>query len=293
MRTTSEPILTAADDLRLGAAVQDNLHALFRSMAAHLGGTLQETETIHYHLTAPSNPMFKGVWRTRMTEADADSVISETLAWFQSQGAPYLFWWTGMGDTPADIGQRLLDRGLQSYEAQMATFAPGIHAADVGAPSMACDLHRVDETLLTKTPSGYRMDTARTLGDLLAFKEVFMASYGVPEWAAQAWVDATLETGIEDAPWTIFVGRQDGIPVAITILFKGAGVASVYGVGTIPSARGRGIGAAITLKPLLDARAQGYRYGVLFATEMGVSVYKRIGFRVVPGRINRFLWRKG
>jgi GNAT superfamily N-acetyltransferase len=62
-------------------------------------------------------------------------------------------------------------------------------------------------------------------------------------------------------------------------------------VGTIPSARGLGIGAAITLKPLLDARAQGYRYGVLFATEMGQPVYERIGFRVVPGRINRYLWR--
>jgi hypothetical protein len=35
----------------------------------------------------------------------------------------------------------------------------------------------------------------------------------------------------------------------------------------------------------------GYRYGVLFSTEMGVSVYRRIGFRPLDARINRYLWR--
>jgi GNAT superfamily N-acetyltransferase len=225
-----------------------------------------------------------------MTEADVDSVIDETLAWFRAQGAPYLFWWTGPGDTPADIGQRLIDRGLLSYDGQVKAFAPGIISTEVGAPLMAADLQQVDETLMTKTPPGVRIDIASSEVDLLAFKQVFIESYGVPEWAAQAWVDATLHMGIARAPWTIYIGRLDDAPVAITMLFNGAGVASVYAVGTTPAARGKGIGAAITLRPLLDARAQGYRYGVLFSTEMGQPVYERIGFRIVPGRLNRFLW---
>jgi GNAT superfamily N-acetyltransferase len=65
-------------------------------------------------------------------------------------------------------------------------------------------------------------------------------------------------------------------------------------VATVPAARGLGIGAAITLQPLLEARDQdGYKYAVLFSTEMGVPVYQRIGFRLTDVRINRYLWRNG
>jgi GNAT superfamily N-acetyltransferase len=94
-------------------------------------------------------------------------------------------------------------------------------------------------------------------------------------------------------PWTIYLGRLDGEPAACNILFNGGGVAGVYGVATVPSARNKGIGAAITLRPLLDAREVGYRYGVLFSSDMGVRVYERIGFRRTDARINRYLWRSG
>jgi GNAT superfamily N-acetyltransferase len=112
-------------------------------------------------------------------------------------------------------------------------------------------------------------------------------------WAGQAWVDATLNIGIGSTPWRMFVGYLDGEPVATNMLFNGAGVASVYAVATVPTARGKGIGGTITLKPLLLARERGYRYGVLFSSEMGVSVYERIGFRLTTARINRYLCGMG
>ena len=68
-------------------------------------------------------------------------------------------------------------------------------------------------------------------------------------------------------------------------------VASVDAVATVPSARGKGIGATITIKLLLDAREDGYIYAVLFSTEMRKSVYQRIGFRMIDVSINRYLWR--
>jgi ribosomal protein S18 acetylase RimI-like enzyme len=109
----------------------------------------------------------------------------------------------------------------------------------------------------------------------------YLETYQTPEWAPQAWVDATLHVGIRMAPWQIFVGYLESEPVATHILFNGASVAGVYAVATIPAAQRQGIGAAITLKPLLDAREMGYRYAVLFSTEAGLRVYQRIGFRLV------------
>jgi ribosomal protein S18 acetylase RimI-like enzyme len=79
--------------------------------------------------------------------------------------------------------------------------------------------------------------------------------------------------------------------VACNIVVEGGGIASVWGIATLPETRRKGIGAAITLGPLLDSRAAGYRYAGLFATELGAPVYERIGFRHTGTRINRYMWR--
>ena len=106
---------------------------------------------------------------------------------------------------------------------------------------------------------------------------MFVEAYGIAEWAGQAWVDAALRSGIGRTPWKMYLGRLDGEPVATNMLFNGAGVGGICG-STVAWAGGKGIGGAITLKPLLEARSMGYRYAVLFSSEMGIGVYERIGF---------------
>jgi ribosomal protein S18 acetylase RimI-like enzyme len=237
--------------------------------------------------------MFKGVWRSRLAPGQVDDAIDETIAWFKARQAPFFFWWTGDSTTPADLGDRLQARGLLDMAEQQSALAPGIRQTELGAPCMAADLHRMNETALSTVPREFRIEEVTTEAALLDFKRVFVESYEIPEWAGQAWVDATQAIGIGQTPWRMFVGYLAGQPVATNMLFNGAGVASVYAVATMPAARGQGIGGAITLKPLLEARDEGYRHGVLFSTEMGQSVYERIGFRATGTRINRYLWRNG
>lgn len=64
----------------------------------------------------------------------------------------------------------------------------------------------------------------------------------------------------------------------------------VFAIATVAEARGMGIGAAITLAGLVEPRERGYRYAVLFATEMGAPVYRRLGFRDTDAAISRSLW---
>lgn len=267
--------LSNATDAELAAAVQENLYALFRAMAVTIpGGDIVESQSLCYHHTFPSNPMFKGVWQTHVAPNDIDASIEQTLAWFKAHEAPYIFWWLGLDTQPNDLPQHLQAHG----------FTPNI----IGDPGMATDLSMLNE--IVPTPNNFKIVQASNQKMLEDWRDVFCASYGIPLWAGQAWVDATLEVGISNAQWQLYVGYWNEKPVATNILFNGAGVASVYGVGVLPETRGKGIGAAITLKPLLDARALGYRYGVLFATEMGYPVYQRLGFKEVPCKIGRYLW---
>ena len=290
---TRDSILKDATDRELGLAVFENLYALFRAMANHLPeGKLIERETLSRHLTFPTNPMFKGVWKTQLSAAEAEAAIDDTIAWFKEQNAPYFFWWTGGDSSPGDLEGRLAKRGLISMAEQTQELAKGILSTEQGSPCMVADLHRINELVLTQTPENFLIKEVTEEAELYDFKQVFVETYEIPEWAGQAWVDATIKIGIGKTPWRLFVGYLGNDPVATNLLFNGAGVASVYAIATVPAARGKGIGGAITLKPLLEARDQlGYQFAVLFSTEMGIPVYQRIGFRLTDVRINRFLWR--
>jgi ribosomal protein S18 acetylase RimI-like enzyme len=275
----------------LSRGVDGNLAALFRAMATLPGSELDESGPVARHLAFPINPMFKGAWAARIADGEVDAAIDATIGWFRARGAPFFFWWTGPDTEPADLGERLEKRGLLSMEGQQAALAHGIKQSAAGAPVMGADLAAMNEAVLERVPAGFTISAVRSESDLADFKRVFVETYEIPEWAGQAWADATRTIGIGRTPWRMYLGRLDGEVVATNMLFCGGGYASIYAVATLPKAQGKGIGAAISLKPLLDARAEGYRYAVLFSTEMGFKVYERIGFRDTGVRINRYLWR--
>jgi GNAT superfamily N-acetyltransferase len=285
--------LTDPTDAELAGAVEENLHDLFRAMCSLPGSELVERPGLCVHHTSPTNPMFKGVWATRLEPDAVDAALDEQIAWFRERGAPYFFWWTGPSTRPAGLGERLAARGLIGMEGQSRELAPGIKVAASGSPAMGADLHAMNEEALRQAPDDFAVEEVRDEGGLEAFRRVFVEAYEIPEFAGQAWVDATLTLGIGRTPWRLFVGRLDGEAVATNMLFTGAGVASVYAVATLPAARGRGIGGAVTLAPLLEARGEGYRHAALFSTAMGVHAYERIGFRLLGGTIDRYLWRDG
>jgi GNAT superfamily N-acetyltransferase len=58
-------------------------------------------------------------------------------------------------------------------------------------------------------------------------------------------------------------------------------VAGIYNIATLDAVRGRGIGAAMTLHAAGHAAGEGYAIAVLASSQMGLPIYRRLGFQPV------------
>jgi predicted acetyltransferase len=108
------------------------------------------------------------------------------------------------------------------------------------------------------------------------------------EFAVNAWHELLMQLNPQTTQ--AYTAWLNGSPVATSLLQLGGGVAGIYAVATAPEARRKGIGAQVTLSPLMEARLRGYKIGVLQASEMGLNMYRSLGFQECC-RITSYVWR--
>lgn len=115
---------------------------------------------------------------------------------------------------------------------------------------------------------------------------------GVADYASVAGAAFELDPGVLADPRTkvpalrLFVGYEDDRPVSVAGAWVGEGVVEITWVATLPDARGRGYGEAVTWRATL---AEPSLPAGLVASDLGRPVYERMGY--LP--ISRFtLWMR-
>jgi ribosomal protein S18 acetylase RimI-like enzyme len=244
-------------------AIESAQTALFRATESIDGVEAVIDPDVAYGSTGAPFIPFNSVIGARFSDAGADERIDAILAWFRDRSMP-VGWWLGPRDRPADLEARLLARGLR--------------VDDEGVPAMA---RRIDpgESLPDDRSDGVTVEPVRDLETFREQTEVIGAAFGAPPWLADQMLKFAA-LGFDPAnPVQNYVARLDGRPVGGSLGLVAGSVLGVYNVAVVPAARGRGIGRAVTLAALREGAARGCLLAVLESTEMGYSLYVRLGFR--------------
>jgi ribosomal protein S18 acetylase RimI-like enzyme len=256
-----DDIQTDRSEAGLITAIRANMCDFFRHTSKSDPAEHFENKQFTRWYTALPHPWFNGVLCSNPYNEGDESFIDETVDYFRAKGVNTFTWWMEPHLKPSDWKPALSRHGFG-------------YSNDT--PGMAIDLLEMAESL--QRVDGLEIRVAGDAESIRTWVKVFLKGYGLPaDWESTVF-DLWMQLGL-DLPMRNYLGYLDGKPVSTSSVFYGGGAAGIYCVSTLPEARGRGIGAAITLKPLQAAREMGYRVGVLQSSEMGFNIYKNLGFR--------------
>jgi len=250
----------------MAEAFEDNFAELLAWYASFGGETVRAADHWRSHSGVPFRALNAA---TAIRLGSDDAAITDATAWFTSRGMPWR-WLVHPSSSPVDIAERLLAAGLTTYSDN---------------PAMGMSLAGFE---MVPLPHGVSIERVVDEDGLRRWHQVNVPAMDLDPVRDEAWWTAHRRPGFaEDAPLVNYVASIDGEPVSVAALFDGAGVAGIYNVATIPSARGRGIGRAVTAAAMAEGVRRGLRVAALGASPLGYPVYRRLGFEEY-GRLRSF-----
>jgi GNAT superfamily N-acetyltransferase len=214
--------------------------------------------------------VFNGVSHAEVSGDDADVAIAAAIAHFRARNLP--FHWS-LGPLPqADMEARLLAHGFTFEETEPAM------VADLDAP-LAPLPPVADFTIVPVTTPAQVAQWVQTWGT------------GAPDFVIGHWqtIYTALWQGLPDEEFRLYLGMRGNEPVGTVYYHCAAEVAAVHYVVTLPAFRRQGIGAALTLHAMQEARALGYHVAMLTASPFGINIYRHLGFREF-GNVSTYIW---
>ena len=193
--------------------------------------------------------------------ADADTRIDQIDAWFAERRMPST-WFVGPADTPSDLPDRLLARGLE----EDPEAAPGLMAT-------------LDDLPDEPVRDGLLVERIADRPTWVVACRIVTEGFGAPPELGEA-MEPFADLGFDaDNPQQAFLVRVDGEPAATCLAMTTEDALGIFNVATVPALRRRGAGRAATLAAMSLGRERGCAIALLQTSMMGRPVYERLGFR--------------
>jgi hypothetical protein len=202
------------------------------------------------------------ILHSNLDESNAEAVITEQIEYFTSQGLNW-DWKTYAHDTPSDLPERLMARGLEPD--------------DVDAV-MVLDITEAPPNLLMPPSIPLRQvkDSAGLQDVIQVMEQVWGGNF--------SWMTGRLGTHLQIPGYlSVYVADVDGQPACAgwTYFPRHSQFASLWGGSTIPEMRKRGLYQAVLAARVQEARQRGRRFMVVDASPMSKPIVARHGFRLL------------
>lgn len=238
-------------------AFQENLNAAVLSLQSPQINT-HALATVIQSWSAAAFPLFNAVAYANITGETAITTILQPYRRHQTTA----IWIRLPTSQPESLDEQLLAHGLRLADVQ---------------PCMAIKL----DTMPQQTFNAHIVQVQNEAQCRDWVQVQSLSNGGLPQAIDDIYMRLMLPAIEADSPRKIFVAYENGRPVACSLFHLAGGVAGIWQVATIPEARRKGYGTAITFAALAAAAKQGYKIGVLFASQMGAPVYRKMGFQEI------------
>lgn len=229
--------------------------------------------SITWVITGVESNDYNGVMRARLTPESAAQQVPALIEKFRRRRLPAL-WHLDPASQPPNLAEHLSRLGC-------SRLLPGV--------CMAAPLHSLPSEVSALV--GLTIERVRTLAGLADWMDVWSEGESEPRKAREQLYASLGLNGLE--PLRHYLARLKGQPVGVSQLFLGERSAGLYCVAVLPTFRRRGIGTALTLTPLREARELGYSVGVLGPSPEGQLMYQELGFeRFASPSVGYSLWHE-
>lgn len=242
---------------RIAAAIELNHLAALREFAQGDQSELLVNREMIRVCSGIAYPLLNFVARPRFDPREAQDRISAIAAYFGERHLPYLVY-LHPSARPPDLGSQLQKHGLEPWGIQdglaLEQLNPQVHTNNDVQIQVASDAATLDEAA-----------------------EVYAGAYHLPP-GATSYMRSVMMTALYDPAVYVYLARLHGIPAGTVTLVLKAGVAGLYGLGTLPDYRGHLVGTGLMVRAILDAGGLGFHTAVLQGPPGGVRLYRRLGF---------------
>ncbi|WP_425145106.1 GNAT family N-acetyltransferase [Deinococcus sp.] len=257
---------------------------LLETYDAQLRGKAEMTGATGYDR---DGPLWRGIFESRgfvtyrdlggLTDSALDELIARTVAHYAEDLNVTSFEWKTRGhDSPADLPGRLVAHGLMAEERETVMLGEAaLLAVEVPLP-IGVRLRRID-------------NQADPLPDLVraaaAQERAFGAPFGVEEFVLR------LEYGRDFTEFWVAEVQDEVVSTGRLEIVPGTEFAGVWGGGTVPEWRGKGIYRALTAERAKSALRRGVRYLHSDSTEFSRPILQRSGLLPVT-TTTPYIWTR-